>query len=296
MNLKNQLLTLLLLCAHFLSAQSKTGEIANQNQVSTHHSELSTFSDKEGITLTAEEEAKIHQQEMDEMFPKPEVEIKTVGILLYDNYAVLDAMGPFHVFSDLLGAQVFFVGRHKGIITTANGMKVQCDKSIDDVEQLDILVIPGGLNETYQLTKDTVLLDWIKAIDENSKYTASVCTGAWVLAATGLLDGKEATTHWYGKNLLSEKFDVNIVDERYTNSGKYWTSAGVSAGIDMSLAIIQDIRGDNYTKMVMLDLEYDPKPPIEGGSVENTDKAIVESLRAMYDSILLPFIKESDKK
>ncbi|OYX85217.1 MAG: 4-methyl-5(B-hydroxyethyl)-thiazole monophosphate biosynthesis protein [Flavobacteriales bacterium 32-34-25] len=243
-----------------------------------------------------EKKAMTHEQMMTELFPKPKVKIRTVGILLYDNYAVLDAMGPFHVFSDMMGVEVFFVGRHKGLITTMNGMKVQCDRSIDDVKQLDILLIPGGLNETYQLTKDKVLLDWIKMIDKNSKYTTSVCTGAWVLAATGLLDGKDVTSHWYGKKLLKEKFNVNVVDERYTNSGKYWTSAGVSAGIDMSLAIVRDINGDNYTKAVMLDLEYDPKPPIEGGSVKNTDKVIVESMQGMYDSVLLPFIKETDKK
>ncbi|MFH6968238.1 MULTISPECIES: DJ-1/PfpI family protein [Flavobacterium] len=242
------------------------------------------------------EEHKTHEEQMAEMFPKPKVQIKTVGILLYDNYAVLDAMGPFHVFSDMMGVEVFFVGRHKGIVTTMNGMKVQCDKSIDDVKQLDILLIPGGLNETYALTKDKVLLDWIKMIDKNSKYTTSVCTGAWVLAATGLLDGKNVSSHWYGKKLLAEKYDVKVVDQRYTNSGKYWTSAGVSAGIDMSLAIVRDINGDNYTKAVMLDLEYAPKPPIEGGTVENTDPAIVESMRGMYDSVLLPFVKQTDKK
>ncbi|MCG9791002.1 DJ-1/PfpI family protein [Flavobacterium algicola] len=239
---------------------------------------------------------KSHEQLMAEMYPEPKVPIKTVGILLYDNYAVLDAMGPFHVFNALMGVKVFFVGRKKGIITTMNGMKVECEKSIDDVKQLDILVIPGGMNETYALTKDTVLLNWIKEIDKTSKYTASVCTGAWILAATGLLNGKEATTHWYGKKLLKDKFNINVVNRRYTNSGKYWTSAGVSAGIDMSLAIVRDIAGDNYTKIVMLDLEYDPKPPIEGGSEHNTDSDIVEMVREMYDSLFLPYIKKSDEK
>jgi putative intracellular protease/amidase len=134
-----------------------------------------------------------------EMFPKPKVDIKTVGILLYDGYSVLDAMGPYNVFNDMMGAKVFFVGRHKGLVTTANAMKVQCDTSIAEVKQLDILVIPGGLNQTYLETKDTALLNWIRAIDLNSKYTTSVCTGAWILAATGLLKEKNATTHWYGR-------------------------------------------------------------------------------------------------
>ncbi len=79
-------------------------------------------------------------------FPAPKSKIKTVGILLYDNYALLDAMGPYNIFSELMGAKVFFVGRHKGMIYTS-GMSVQCDSSINEVKQLDILVIPGGLTD-----------------------------------------------------------------------------------------------------------------------------------------------------
>lgn len=239
-------------------------------------------------TATATPES--HEQQMATMFPDPKVRIKTVGILLYDNYAVLDAMGPYHVLSELMGAKVFFVGRHKGLITTGDGMKVQCDTSINEVNQLDILVIPGGLNETYTATKDTALLNWIKAIDVHSKYTTSVCTGAWILAAAGLLKDHEATTHWYGKKILKDQFGINAQNKRYVHSGKYWTSAGVSAGIDMSLGLLNDIMGEKYTQTVMLDLEYDPQPPVKGGNEHNTDAAIVESTRAMYDSALDPVI------
>lgn len=226
-----------------------------------------------------------HIESTMEDYPKPKVNIKTVGILLYDNYAVLDAMGPYHVFSELMGAKVFFVGRNKGIISTG-GMKVQCDTSINEVTQLDILVIPGGLNETYNLTKDTTLVNWVKSIDKGSKYTTSVCTGAWILAATGLLKDKDATTHWYGKKLLKEEFGVTAQEKRYVKSGKYFTSAGVSAGIDMSLAVVKEIMGEKYTQMVMLDLEYDPQPPVKGGREDNTDEKIVKEMRTLYDGIM----------
>ena len=225
-----------------------------------------------------------------EMFPEPKVKIKTVGILLYDNYAVLDAMGPYHVMSELMGTKVFFVGRHKGLIITGDGLKVLCDTSINEVKQLDILVIPGGLNETYTATKDTALLNWIKEIDVHSKYTTSVCTGAWILAATGLLKDHEATTHWFGKKILKDQFGITAEDKRYVQSGKYWTSAGVSAGIDMSLGLINDIMGEKYTQTVMLDLEYDPQSPVKGGSERNTDKAIVENTRSMYNSAIEPLL------
>ena len=148
---------------------------------------------------------------------------------------------------------------------------------------MDVLLIPGGLNTTYQQTKDADVLNWVRSIDSNSIYTTSVCTGAWILGAAGLLKDKEATTHWYGKKILAGDYGAKIQDTRYTHSGKYWTSAGVSAGIDMSLALLNEIAGENYTKATMLDMEYDPQPPFNGSNETNTDKAVVEGMRAMYD-------------
>lgn len=133
------------------------------------------------------------------------------------------------------------------------------------------------------MTKDTTLLTWIRNIDKRSKYTTSVCTGAWLLAATGLLKNQQATTHWYGKSLLKDEFGIISQNKRYVKSGKYWTSAGVSAGIDMSLAVIKDIMGEKYTQMVMLDLEYDPQPPVKGGRTDNTDPFVVKDMKEMYD-------------
>jgi len=223
------------------------------------------------------------EQKLAAMYPKPNVAIKTVGILLYDGYSTLDAMGPYNVLGEMMGTDVFFVGLHKGPVEDARGMKVLVDTSIADVKHLDILVIPGGFKETYELTKDTTLLNWIKMIDSTSVYTTSVCTGAWILGATGLLKDKDATTHWWGKKILAENYGAKVQDERYVHSGKYWTSAGITAGIDMSLALINDNRGENYTKAAMLDLEYDPHPPVKGGTDRNTDTAIVNSMRALYD-------------
>jgi len=220
---------------------------------------------------------------MSEIYPAPKVAIKTVGILLYDGYSSLDAMGPYSVFIRLMGTHVFFIGKHKGIIEDGGGLKVQVDTSIDEVKHLDILLIPGGLAQTYEQTKDEELLSWVRSIDSTSKYTTSVCTGSWILGAAGLLKDKEATSHWYGKKILANDFGAKVQNERYTHSGKYWTSAGVSAGIDMSLALLNEIAGEKYTKAVMLDLEYDPQPPFKGGSENNSDKNMVEGMRALYD-------------
>lgn len=220
---------------------------------------------------------------MTELFPKPKVEIKTIGIYLYDGYSALDAMGPYSVFTNLMGTKVFFVAKHKGVIYDGGGLRVEVDTSIDEVKHLDVLLIPGGLTETYKQTKDAELLSWIQSIDSSSKYTTSVCTGAWVLGAAGLLKDKEATTHWYGKKILAEDYGAKIQNTRYAHSGKYWTSAGVSAGIDMSLALLNEIAGEKYTKVAMLNLEYDPQPPFKGGSESNSDKGLVETMRGVYD-------------
>ncbi|MGL6069466.1 MAG: DJ-1/PfpI family protein, partial [Sediminibacterium sp.] len=220
------------------------------------------------------------------MLLKPKVNIKTVGILLYDGFTTMDAMGPYQVLSELMGVKVFFIGRHKGVVSNTNGMKIQCDTSIAEVKHLDILLIPGGFKETYKATRDMELLDWIRQIDSTSIYTTSVCTGAWILGATGLLKDKEATTHWYGKKILADEFGAIIQDKRFVKTGKYWTSAGVTAGMDMSLALVNEIMGEKYTQAVMLDIEYNPKPPVSGGSEQSTDKNIVESIRTMYDGAM----------
>lgn len=226
---------------------------------------------------------KSQPESMTEIFPAPKVEIKTIGIYLYDGYSALDAMGPYSVFTRLLGSHVFFIAKHKGIIEDGAGLKVVIDTSIDEVKHLDILLIPGGLSTTYLQTKDEALLNWIRSIDSTSKYTTSVCTGAWILGATGLLKDKEATTHWYGKKILANEYGAKLSNTRYTHSGKYWTGAGVSAGIDMSLALLNEIAGEKYTKAVMLDLEYDPQPPFKGGTENSADKNMVEGMRALYD-------------
>jgi putative intracellular protease/amidase/YHS domain-containing protein len=220
---------------------------------------------------------------MNEIFPKPKVQIKTIGIYLYDGYSPLDAMGPYSVFMHLMGTNVFFIAKHKGIIEGGAGLKVEVDTSIDEVKHLDILLIPGGLRTTYEQTKDEDVLSWIRTIDSSSRYTASVCTGAWILGAAGLLRDKEATTHWYGKKILADEYGARVQNTRYAHSGKYWTGAGVSAGIDLSLALVNEIAGEQYTKATMLDMEYDPQPPFKGGSEDNSDKDMVEGMRAMYD-------------
>ena len=237
-----------------------------------------------------------HQQMMDIIMTPPKVPIKTVGILVYDGYNTLDAMCPYHILSQIAGAKVFFIAPKKGMISNQTGMKVQVDISISDIKKLDILLIPGGASETFLLSQDTTILNWIRKIDKTSTYTTSVCTGAWVLGATGLLKGKNATTNWYRADEMLTKYGANFKQERYVRDGKYWTSAGVTAGMDMSLAIIDELFGKQYTQGVMLDLEYDPKPPYDAGTPKKTEPIVKDMMTEMYDMRLLPLMRKAETK
>jgi putative intracellular protease/amidase len=221
-----------------------------------------------GQTKNNDSLAKRHNEMMAIIMTQPKYPIKTIGIFVYDGYNTLDAVGPYQTLSQITGVKVFFIAKQKGLIRNQAGLKVQVDTSIAEVKKLDILVIPGGAAETFKTTKDTAVLSWIKQIDKTTTYTASVCTGAWILGATGLLQGKNAISNWYRAEEMLNSYGAKFKEERWVKDGKYWTSAGVTAGLDMSLAIINDLMGEKYTKGVKLDLEYDPQPPFNAGSVK----------------------------
>ena len=237
-----------------------------------------------------------HKQMMDILFTPTKVPIKKIGILLYDGYNTLDAMGPYHTLAEIMGAKTYFIAKKRGFVKNQRGLEVKVDSSFNDVSSLDILVIPGGAGETFMQTQDTTTLNWIKKIDKTTKYTASVCTGSWILGATGLLKGKNVTSNWYRAEEVMKMYGANYTEGRWVQDGKYWTSAGVSAGIDMSLAIIDDLLGKKYTEAVILDLEYDPKPPYNAGVPRKTDPLVADMMKEMYDMLLLPLIQGEQKK
>ena len=233
-----------------------------------------------------------HITNMDELMslkPNPDVTVNGVGIYVYDGMYSLDAMGPFQVFQSA-GLNPLLIAKTKGNITMSNGLTIAVNKSIDEVNQLDVLLIPGGADGTARQTIDPEVINWIKKIDQTSIYTTSVCTGAWILGAAGLLEGKEATTHWYRAEEMLTKYGADFEQKRWVRDGKYWTSAGVTAGLDMSLALVNHLFGKEYTQAVMLDLEYDPKPPIQGGTPEKSRPIIAQLMKDMYDFFLLNFV------
>lgn len=143
----------------------------------------------------------------------------------------------------------------------------------EDVTSADLLVVPGEFGVRHLLAHEPTL-EWIRAIDATTRITASVCTGAWLLGAAGLLRGRPATTHWGGLARLAE-WGATPTRARWVESGKYFTAAGVSAGIDLALHLVAKLAGDDAAKLAQLTIEYDPAPPFAAGTPEGAGPAIV---------------------
>jgi putative intracellular protease/amidase len=202
-----------------------------------------------------------------------------IAILLYDRLTALDAVGPYEVLSRLPGASLTFVALEAGPVRTDNGiLTLIAERAIDDLEPPDIVLVPGGPGEVAARAEGPVL-DWLRSVHETSTWTTSVCTGSLILAAAGLLQGKRATSHWLALEELGRLGAVPVA-ERVVFDGKIVTAAGVSAGIDMALALAARIAGNRVAQAIQLGIEYDPQPPFDAGSPANAPADVVQLLRA----------------
>ena len=203
--------------------------------------------------------------------------------LLFDGITALDIVGPYEVLQRLPEADVKFVAHSAGEVRTDNKfLALVADYSLAEINRADVLVVPGGF-ATRALEGDDDLLAWIRAIDATTTWTTSVCTGSMLLAAAGLLEGKEATSHWGSLERLRD-YGAIPTARRVVEQGKLMTAAGVSAGIDMALTLAARIAGDEFAQAVQLGIEYDPQPPFDAGSVAKAPARVVELLAAMYDT------------
>ena len=202
-----------------------------------------------------------------------------IAVLLYDRFTVLDAIGPYQVLSGLPGAEVAFVAERPGPIRDEVGSLVlSAQAGLPDVPHPDIIVVPGGPGQDRQM-QDGLVHEWLRAADQTSVWTTSVCTGSLILAAAGLLSGRRATSHWMALGELG-RLGATPVSERVVVDGKYVTAAGVSSGIDMGLALAGRMAGDDVAQAIQLMIEYDPQPPYDAGSPDRAPAEIVRTLRA----------------
>jgi transcriptional regulator GlxA family with amidase domain len=201
-----------------------------------------------------------------------------IAILVFDKFTALDAVGPYEVLSRLPGSELRFVAKEAGPARTDTGaLTVVAERSLADTEPPDLFLIPGG-EGNRPLMKDPEVLDWVRSAHEASTWTTSVCTGALVLGAAGILDGVRATTHWAWRDVL-EELGANVSSDRVVIDGKIATAAGVSSGIDMALTLIGEIAGAEAAQAMQLGIEYDPQPPFDAGSPEKAPPAIVDFVR-----------------
>jgi transcriptional regulator GlxA family with amidase domain len=207
-----------------------------------------------------------------------------IAIFLFDEVTALDAVGPYEVLSRLPGASTVFVGERLGEVRTDIGsLGLTVDATLEEVTAPDVLLVPGGIGQQQHM-KDGLVHDWVRAVDAGTTWTTAVCTGSLILAAAGLLEGRRATSHWVRRDDL-RGFGAVPTAERVVFDGKYVTAGGVSAGIDMALALAGRAAGKRTAEKIQCGIEYDPRPPYDAGSPEKADPAVVAELLTYKDVI-----------
>jgi cyclohexyl-isocyanide hydratase len=201
-----------------------------------------------------------------------------VNIVLVPRMVQLDVTGPFEVLARVPGWSVSLVAATLDPVRTDRGLRIVPDVTRENAAAADLLVIPGGTGV------DAAMLDpaWIAFVQrqaESADHVFGICTGSLLLAAAGLLEGRRAGGHWQARDLLT-RFGVTPSDERVTVDGKYYTSGGVTSGIDVALRVVADLEGEAVARKIQLAIEYDPYPPFPGGTPVTSPPEIVQAVLA----------------
>ena len=204
-----------------------------------------------------------------------------IAYVVYPDFTGLDLVGPYEVISRWPDADVHFVASSPEPVRADRGLTVIPTDTPDTMPQPDLIVVPGSQNPVPVLS-DEVLIGWLRTAAPGCRWTASVCTGAGLYAAAGLLEGKKTTTHWGFRDNL-RAMGVEVVEDRVVWQGTHISGAGVSAGIDMALALTDRVHGRELAESLQLLIEYDPQPPFDSGS---PDKAAAGTLRLAFRMLL----------
>jgi cyclohexyl-isocyanide hydratase len=200
-----------------------------------------------------------------------------IGSLLFEDLDQIDLTGPFEVLSRIPNATHRIYAKSLGPARDLMGLRVVPDATLKEAPQLDILHVPGGRGQEA-LMEDEEVLGWLRSQAEAAKNVLSVCTGALLLGAAGLIRGKRATTHWASFHLLPW-FGAIPVDERVVVEGKWIFAAGVTAGIDGALRLAAEVRGVAAAQRIQLDIAYAPEPPFRSGTPQTAPPEILEAAR-----------------
>ena len=198
-----------------------------------------------------------------------------IGSLVYEGLDQIDLTGPFEVLSRIPNATYRLYGKTIDPVRDLNGLRLTPDASLADAPKLDILHVPGGPGQEA-LMEDTELLDWLRDQAAGAHSVFSVCTGAFLLGAAGLLKGRRATTHWASFHLLS-LYGAIPANERVVIDESWVFAAGVTAGIDGALRLAAELRGDEVAQTIQLYMAYAPEPPFASGTPESAPAAVLAS-------------------
>lgn len=209
----------------------------------------------------------------------PDLSPIRVAFLLFPNVTQLDLTGPAQVLSRLGNVRIDLVARTLDPVPTDAGFSLLPTTSFADAAQPDILCIPGGLGINDAID-DPETMAWVAAAASTATWVTSVCTGALLLGAAGLLNGYRATAHWASHHHLAA-FGAIPVKERVVFDRNRVTGGGVTAGIDFALALTAAIRGEDHARLVQLSLEYDPAPPFDSGSPARADAMTLARYQAL---------------
>jgi cyclohexyl-isocyanide hydratase len=205
-----------------------------------------------------------------------------IGLLAFPAMTQLDLTGPLQVFAGLPNAEVHVLGKTLDPIRTHGGLTLIPDTTLADCPGLDVICVPGGAG-VLDLMDDEVVLSFLRTQAETATFVGSICTGALVLGAAGLLRGKKATTHWAWTDLLAPLGAIPTAG-RVVRDGKLMTGGGVTAGIDFALTMVSEIAGRDVAESIQLGMEYAPAPPFDSGSPDTARPEILAAVRERMTS------------
>jgi len=206
-----------------------------------------------------------------------------IGSLLFEGIDQIDLTGPFEVLSRIPNATYRIYGKAATPVRDLKGLWLTPDASLADAPPLDVLHVPGGFGQ-QALMGDTEVLGWIRQQASGACHIFSVCTGALLCGAAGLLRGRRATTHWASLHLLPF-FGAIPVNERVVIDGAWVFAAGVTAGIDGALRLAAELRGEETAQAIQLNMVYAPDPPFHSGTPETAPPAILQQQRLSLQAI-----------
>jgi cyclohexyl-isocyanide hydratase len=216
-----------------------------------------------------------------------------IAMVIYPGFTALDLIAPQLIFAVLGNTDVQLVWKDRRAIRSDTGIHVVPTQTFDDVaDGLTILFVPGG-TDAYPLMNDPKVMSFLQRLGPTAEYVTSVCTGALVLGAAGLLRGYRATTHWDFRDLLAPLGATPVAGRVVVDRNRI-TGAGVTAGLDFGLTVAAKLRGDHYARMLQLAFEYDPRPPFSGGTETKAGEEIVREVQAIFAPQVALATKETE--